>query len=237
MPGRSVADRGTPTAQSFTHLLSFLLSGGRRLSRAGRIIFPMATIRAFVALEIGVEVCDRLRTVQRTLQAEGADAAWVKPESLHLTLKFLDEVPEKHVPQIAQALVSVAARYHPFTLAVVGLGAFPSEEHPRVIWAGIEEGAETVGKLTRDVERALVALGFPPTDKPFHAHLTLGRLRNGTRIHALGRTIERTRTTRYGEAAIAEIRLMRSELSPNGARHTVLATVPLSKGPGDAGRM
>jgi RNA 2',3'-cyclic 3'-phosphodiesterase len=184
----------------------------------------MSTVRAFVALEIGRGLAARLGTVQGDLRAAGVDAAWVKPESMHLTLKFLDEVPEKQVAKIAGALVHVAAKRAPFTMSVVGLGIFPTFERPRVIWAGVREGAEEVTALAREVEKALFTLGLPRAENPFHPHLTLGRVRVGTRFGALGRTVMKTQKAVYGEVQVREMRLLRSDLLPEGAQHTVLAT-------------
>jgi RNA 2',3'-cyclic 3'-phosphodiesterase len=212
----------------FKRLYLFLRKWKERAGRGAKNQ-GMASVRAFIAVEIGRGVAARLGTLQRQLQEGGTDAAWVNPESMHITLKFLDDVPSQQLPAISAALMDIASRRPAFALTVAGLGAFPNPDHPRVLWVGVTDGANELMALAREVEQACVALGLPRAEQPFHPHITLGRVRSGTGIGALSRKIRRGDPALYGHTRISEVRLMRSDLLPEGAKHTLLAGVPLQE--------
>jgi RNA 2',3'-cyclic 3'-phosphodiesterase len=133
--------------------------------------------RAFIALPLPRKVIDHLSAVQHCLATGGIRARWVRPEGMHLTLKFIGHlVPEKI--EAVHAVLDRAAAYHsPLQLTALGLGAFPNRRRPRVLWMGI--GGETIrlGRLQHDIENGLSALGWPCEKRPFKGHLTLARAR------------------------------------------------------------
>lgn len=169
----------------------------------------------------------RLAQASESLRARPRRVSWTPPGNFHVTLRFLGAVDESRVAEIAEALREAVVRQPPFTLAVGGLGAFPSLARPRVIWAGIQAGAEGVAALARAVEGALVPLGFPAATRPYSAHVTLGRVREARADPALARALARAAAEPLGEARVERVVLMRSELSPRGARYTELAGLPL----------
>lgn len=134
-------------------------------------------MRLFFALELNDLARRELDSLQRRLLRNHANVQWVKPENLHLTLKFLGEVEENRLPELRQAAEEAAASFSPFLISLEGVGAFPGARHPRVIWVDIQEGRETVVRLARALEEACGRLGFPPEERPFSAHITLGRTR------------------------------------------------------------
>ncbi len=156
------------------------------------------------------------------------DVAWVAPDNVHLTLKFLGGVEAARLDAVAGALAGAVAGCRPFDLTVRGLGAFPTPARPRVLWAGADEGAALAATLARRVDDALVALGFPAESRAFSAHVTLGRVRaprsNPRLVEALAGGAA------FGRQRVDRLALMRSELSPRGARYTELAAVPLVAG-------
>ena len=133
-------------------------------------------MRAFVAVFPPLDLREALARAARELPVVG-DVRWVKPENVHITLKFLGEVGEEDLARVAEALGPVSERHSPFEALVSGFGAFPSVGRARILWAGIGEGADRLGALARDVEGSLEPLGFARETRPYKPHLTLGRAR------------------------------------------------------------
>jgi 2'-5' RNA ligase len=179
-------------------------------------VVPPAGIRAALADEIA-----HLSAVARAV-------AWVAPDNLHVTLKFLGQTPAERLEPIADALAAVAARHSAFDLDVLGLGAFPTLTRARVIWAGLAAGAPRLAGLAADVEEALVPLGFAPEGRPFAAHITLGRVREPRRDDRLAAALGARASRAFGRIRVEDLILMRSDLSPRGARYTPLGTSRLA---------
>ncbi len=167
----------------------------------------------------------RLATEIERLRPHAA-VAWVAPANLHVTLKFLGQIDEARAPAVADALRSASARHRAFDLALRGLGAFPSPTRPRVLWAGLEDDAGALAALAAAIDACCGELGFPRETRPFAAHVTLGRVREPTRRPQLGEAL--ARPVDFGRVAVARVSLMRSELSPRGARYSELAASPLA---------
>jgi len=157
------------------------------------------------------------------------DVAWVAPDNVHLTLKFLGGVEAARLAAVAGALAGAVAGCRPFDLTVRGLGGFPTPTRPRVLWAGADEGAAPAAMLARQVDDALVVLGFPAESRAFSAHVTLGRVRAPRSNPRLAEALAGGAT--FGRQCVDRLALMRSELSPRGARYTELSAVPLVGGP------
>jgi 2'-5' RNA ligase len=150
--------------------------------------------------------------------------AWVARDNLHLTLKFLGGVEADRLERIATALAAAAAVSQPFDLEIRELGAFPTPERARVVWAGVGAGAEAAAALVSRIDAALGPLGFPPEARAFSAHVTLGRVRTSRPSPVLAETL---RAGVLGRQRVTAASLMRSDLSPRGARYTELARLPL----------
>jgi 2'-5' RNA ligase len=156
------------------------------------------------------------------LRSAGREVAWVGAANLHITLKFLGGVDETRLPAVTDAVARAATARPPFDLAVHGLGAFPTLMRPRVVWAGVTEGASAVSELAAAVERELAPLGFVAEDRPFTAHVTLGRIRTPRRNPGLEEAIRAGAALEFGQVRVERLSLMRSDLSPRGARYTEL---------------
>lgn len=150
---------------------------------------------------------------------------WVAPDNLHLTLKFLGGIEAARLAAIESALANAAAAQPPFECAIAHLGAFPSRTRARVVWAGIGTGAAELTALAARVEDALDALGIGREARPFAAHVTLGRVREPRANPRLAAALAGAEA--FGGQRVTRVSLMRSELSPRGARYTELAGVPL----------
>ena len=155
------------------------------------------------------------------------DVAWVAPGNLHLTLKFLGTVPETRIDAIVDALTQSGLDLRPFEARIRGLGAFPSGTRPRVIWAGVTDGANEMVELARRVDAALAELGFAREERPFSPHVTLGRVRRPGRDPALTEALGLATVREFGRMRVPGAALMRSELGPRGARYTELAKMTL----------
>ncbi len=185
------------------------------------------TVRAFVAVNLDQGLKDALAKVQERLKATRADVGWVRPESLHLTLKFLGQVEESRLGAVAEAIAAAATIYGSFRLVLGGLGAFPQPRAARVIWINVQEGAEALFTLQARVEAGLESLGFPREKRPFTAHLTLGRVRGPARREQLAVALTSIPVETIGGMVLQRIELMKSDLSPGGARYSVLQSFPL----------
>lgn len=195
----------------------------RRAADAARL----ADVRLFIALNLPGEVRDALHAGAAPLrEAVPCGIGWVKPEGLHLTLKFLGDVEEARVPAIVEAVRTVAAAHPVPRLVVQGVGAFPSLARPRVVWAGVE-ATPRLELLQHDAEGTLARLGFEVEGRPFRPHVTLGRVRAGGDAAA-------TRPLAMAAAAcvvaadvpVPTLDLMHSTLMPGGARHEAVARLP-----------
>jgi len=182
-------------------------------------------------LRLEEAIHQEIRRTQTLLKSDpaGRHGRWVRPEGIHLTLKFLGDVPADQIDTIAQAIRDATAGVARFRVSFGGLGCFPNTRFPRVIWIGVEDPEGTLLRLQQAVETNLSALGYPPERRAFHPHLTLARTRRVSKGEqaALGKLVERTQVDRLGDLLVTEISLMRSELRPSGAVYTQLAAAPL----------
>src|SRR5262245_3926353 len=176
-------------------------------------------IRAFVAVLLPDDVRARLAATADELRARAPRLSWVRAENLHLTLRFLGEVDPVTLERVQEAMDVAAATVAPFTVSLGGLGGFPGGHAPRVLWAGVRAGGEGLVALHAALESALTARGIPGEGRAFHPHVTLGRARERRGASGLSGALDRG--PGFGEAPVTALHLMRSELDPRGARHTV----------------
>ncbi|HEX5135854.1 MAG TPA: RNA 2',3'-cyclic phosphodiesterase [Planctomycetota bacterium] len=129
-------------------------------------------MRAFLAIPLPPSLSDELAGVGRSIAGLRAQ----KAGTIHLTLRFLGDVEDPE--PVAAAATQVAARHAAFDVSLAGLGAFPDTKRPRVVWVGLGEGEGAATALARDMEDAVAGLGYPREDRPWTAHITLGRFRD-----------------------------------------------------------
>ena len=175
----------------------------------------------FVAVHLTDEIRARLASVQERLRRAQADVSWVKPDNLHITLKFLGEVEPKRLDRIRTALTEVAQGVAPFSLEVAGMGAFGGRV-PRVVWVGAQAGSAQLTELARRVEDSLGRVGFPKEKRGFTAHFTLGRVRSPRNVESLLAALREEPAEGFGAAPVGWFSLMQSELNPSGSIYTEL---------------
>jgi 2'-5' RNA ligase len=188
-------------------------------------------MRAFIGIALPDAVRASLAILQRQVGESCADIKWVEPEHLHVTLKFLDEITEEQRGRVEALLRQVAGGEPAFTLAMEGAGAFPSVNAPRVLWVGLRQGRETVVRIAQAIEQECQAIGLRREERPFAAHVTLGRVRSPRRREALAQQLQQVSWQPPAPFQVAALVLYRSELSPSGPRYSVLAEVPLAGEP------
>ncbi len=192
----------------------------------------MSEVRSFVAVDLGAPVKAQLAGVQQELKAgiPPGSVRWVRPESVHLTLKFLGNVPSERIEKIASALRRAVQPVAPLSFLVTGAGCFPNFNRPRVVWVGVADATGALHVLQQAVESALAPLGFPPEGRPFKPHLTLGRTHrraSSADARVIGQCVKALDVGTLGTVEVREIVLMRSDLSPGGARYTPLEHIAL----------
>jgi 2'-5' RNA ligase len=189
----------------------------------------MDEIRSFIAIEIPPSLKSRLEELQRELRRANADIRWVRPEGIHLTLKFLGLIRKEDVEKICQAIAPVISGWEAFEVRVQGVGCFPNPRNPRVVWVGVNRGKETLSALQQDIEAKMAGLYFPAEGRPFSPHLTLGRVRSSKGKVPLAQAIERNKEVEVGTFEARHVFLFQSELKPSGAEYTKLREFPLEK--------
>lgn len=189
------------------------------------------TQRLFIAIQIPVFVQRRLRDTARFLKDGGIlGVKWVRPDSVHITLKFLGEVKVVRTGDILQSLYRAATSFGFFTLSVGGLDAFPSLRHPRVLCLGLEGSLMALSNLHGRIEKELTQLGFSQDGRQFRPHLTLGRVAEpAARLDVT--ELSDSVAAVYGETQVAwlveEFCLIRSTLSVSGAKYDHLGVIKL----------
>ncbi|HEY3289401.1 MAG TPA: RNA 2',3'-cyclic phosphodiesterase [Anaerolineae bacterium] len=192
----------------------------------------MATYRTFIAIELDDAVRAALAKVQRRLRAEPISGfvRWAAPDGIHLTLKFLGDIDSARVPEVMAAIQAACAGVPSFELAVRGAGCFPNYERPNVLWAGIIGDVKEATQLAQRIEAECSKLGFPPDERPFSPHFTLGRVSRDAGMkqrEQLGELMRHFDLGPVGAIRADSVHLMRSELRPTGSLYTSLGCVPL----------
>lgn len=189
-----------------------------------------------MAIDLPDEVRDRLGELIARLSGRTTPGTvrWVRPEAIHLTLKFLGEVSTGNLSQVGEVLKRVSSSHGPVDLVLVGLGCFPNVRRPRVIWVGVDEPSGRLVALQQALEAQFERIGYRRETRPFSPHLTLGRVRDGASADAVqevGRCVSLEPREEIGRVHATAVCLFRSELRPSGAIYTRLAEAPL-RGPG-----
>lgn len=186
-------------------------------------------------LFIGVELDDRLRTaaagIAESLERDlgrAVDARWIGSGNLHITLWFLGEVQDSRVESLIRAF-DTPFREPAFDLEINGAGVFPPTGAPRVVWLGVESGADALRRLHAELAERLPPLGFEPERRTYSAHLTIARIKNVSRGGSYREIREaiRNEPARAGRCRIESVTLFRSRLSPKGASYEAVLRVPL----------
>lgn len=189
-------------------------------------------MRTFIAIELSKETKDWIAGLQGQLKNSGADVKWVKPENIHLTLKFLGEIDDRQLNSIIGILQDSNKDRNSFYIRLSSLGAFPKINFPRVIWIGIDKGETESKQIAKDLEEELTKVGLAKEKRPYSSHITLGRVRSALNrdrlIKDLGNLANNFPQDAPGtEFLVSKITLFKSTLTPAGPIYEILKEIPL----------
>jgi RNA 2',3'-cyclic 3'-phosphodiesterase len=179
-------------------------------------------MRLFVALELPAGVRDAMVNATANLRSEAAGVRWSKPESMHVTLKFLGQTEASLLPPIKAALEQIISA-GPVSLRLRGVGFFPDENRPRVMWCGVE-ASPNLAELAADIEKNLQLLGFEVETRRYVPHVTLARLNSARDVAKLVRAAAPLTSYDFGAARESQFHLFESVLKPSGSEYKKLAT-------------
>lgn len=184
-------------------------------------------MRLFIALPLEAPVKDALGRIITLFKQKGGSVKWVKPDNVHLTLRFLGETDENLVNEIKQQIDEAVKSHRQVQTSIATLGGFPNLNRPRVIWVGIEQNIEALAKMARDIEHRMRSLGFEKEKKQFKAHLTLGRVRHNKGLENLTDFVKDYRLEEI-PLLFDHIVLFKSTLTPQGPIYDRLHEAKLS---------
>ena len=187
-------------------------------------------MRAFIAIEIPDQIQQAIHKATSNLRSElGAAIRWVSPENIHLTLKFLGDIPPIQVDALTSTLRAQADSVPTFDVKVGGIGSFPDVKRARVLWIGLNAPAELMA-LSRGIESACARLGYESEKRGFSPHLTIGRVRqdaSAADAQKIRRALEAATIDSLGAVRVDSVHLFKSDLKRNGAVYTKLFSAPL----------
>jgi 2'-5' RNA ligase len=187
-------------------------------------------LRTFLALDLDEVIRRHLVRTQQELDRAGAVVRWTGLEQLHVTVKFLGDVPDADLPAVCEMAREMAAGVEAFDFQVTGLTSSPPTGHMRMVWVGIEDPTGRMAELNARLEEAAEILGFKREIRRFHPHLTLGRVKSGQRVPELRHAVAAVAETSFGTQGADELVVYSSSLTPEGPIYAAMARVPLAAG-------
>jgi 2'-5' RNA ligase len=181
------------------------------------------TIRTFIAITLSPEIQQALSQIQNHLKKLDCDIKWVKPENIHLTLKFLGEVKLKKIDIIRRVLEDLFKNTRPIDIELTQLGAFPNTKHPQILWAGLKNKDQRISRLFFDLEEKLGKIGFKKENKLFSPHITIGRIRSSKNLNSLSKEISNCSLPIRLKQAARNITLYKSTLTSQGPIYEALS--------------
>jgi 2'-5' RNA ligase len=190
-------------------------------------------LRAFIAIEIPEPILELISQQTSALRraCPYSLVRWIPNQNIHLTLKFLGDSPSQKLEELAQQLVVEIQRHRQFSLTVKGIGVFPNNRRPRIVWIGIENQPALI-EVFRSIESTAAGVGYTPEERSFSPHLTIGRVRprvTREELQKIGKTVTEMNIGPLGNVPVESIHIIRSELKQTGAVYTRLYTAKLSE--------
>ncbi len=178
-------------------------------------------VRSFLAFDLeNIAVKKKLSEMQKSAVQTGADLKLVETDNIHMTIRFLGDITLNMAEKIFLEMAKI--QFKPFVVQLTGLGVFPSLSYPRVLWAGISQGAEQLQNVVSQIEPRLQSLGFPPDPKAFSPHLTIARVRSARNKPQFADFVTKNEKYDFGSVGAECLRLKRSELTPRGPIYSTL---------------
>ncbi|MBX9627766.1 MAG: RNA 2',3'-cyclic phosphodiesterase [Gemmataceae bacterium] len=188
----------------------------------------MGRVRTFIGVDVGDEVRKRAVALQGQLAKTGAGVKWADPAGMHVTLVFLGDLDDRDVLAVCKAVVEAAATEPPFALRVSGVGAFPTPRRPKVVWGGVTDGADALGRLHAALEARLLDLKLVAREeRAYTPHLTLGRVKGEADGQTLAPELPKLLAWDGGRCVVNEVLVYSSELWRDGPEYAVLGRAAL----------
>jgi 2'-5' RNA ligase len=184
-------------------------------------------VRTFIAVSLSSSVLAGIEKLMRTFQANMMGVHWVEPRNLHVTLKFLGDVPLNDLPQLIRAVTQSVRQTDAFDITFQDFGVFPCRESPKTIWIGCREGSEELVQLAEKINEGLLPLGFPKEARKFSPHLTIGRIKKAMQSSSLIPLLDEQPNRLFGSCSVSEVQIFSSELTRRGPIYDELAAIPL----------
>ncbi|MBN2000878.1 RNA 2',3'-cyclic phosphodiesterase [candidate division KSB1 bacterium] len=178
-------------------------------------------IRTFICIEVPQPVLDQCGSLQKKLKPLGRGVRWARTDGIHLTLKFLGNVPEAKLSSVANATSDAVREIPRFSYKLKDCGAFPNFSRPRVYWIGVHEPTDTLLKLQKKLENTLEEIGFEMENRKFSPHITLGRVKTADGLREISAVLQRE-PFETGWIEAREVTVMKSDLMPSGSVYTPL---------------
>jgi len=182
-------------------------------------------IRTFIAVDIPEKLKGQVAVLMDKLKKADGVVKWVEPSAMHFTLKFLGHLTFDRLEEVMAAVEKSVAGHRSFTASLEGLGVFPNFRRLRVIWLGVTEGTTELVGLQGKIDKELSAVGFPPEERSFSPHLTLGRVKDSAGAEdrrRLASAIEQDKNVAVGRFEVSAVKVMRSVLRPQGPLYSVI---------------
>lgn len=189
---------------------------------------PEKKIRTFLAIDLPDQIKAALGKVQKQLKPRVEGVRWTRPEGIHLTLKFFGYVVGDDCAGISNAVKAATKGVKPFNLEIGTIGAFPGPTRPRVIWIGIGGQTQELIDLQQNLDLLFEQIGFPPEDRAFKPHLTLGRVKVPGSAVGFAKVLEEGGNYKAGGFRCHGLTLFRSDLRPDGAVYSKIEEFPFS---------
>jgi 2'-5' RNA ligase len=184
-------------------------------------------MRIFIAVELPATIKAEVSAFQEAFEETRASIKWTRPESMHLTLKFLGEIDEARLSEVVNVVQKVTAKHQQMTLRLSGIGVFPHLRNPRIFWVGLSGETEKFASLAEEIDLSLAELGFPREERSYNPHLTIGRFKSPLGAPELI-SHARQHPLQVLTFCVSEVTVMRSVLNPRAAVYTTLFNFPLS---------
>jgi len=188
------------------------------------------TIRAFIAIDVPERIRSGIIKVQEEFRKYEFKIRWVRPENIHLSLKFLGNIKTVDIEKIGEVLFETVKVFPPILLEAKGIGVFPGIKRPRVVWVGLAGEIEPLFGLYESLEENLETIGFPRDKRRFKGHMTLGRIKDKINPKTFGDALMAVRSFESETFTADRVVLYQSELKPSGAVYTKLVDASLGKG-------
>lgn len=178
--------------------------------------------RTFISIDVNDEVLNSLKPVQEDLSDTGADLKLIKPQNIHMTLRFLGDVSESRLGVVEEAIEGIT-HFEPFEINLEGLGVFPEPSYIRVIWAGVSKGSDNLCDIKESLESGLSDHGFSEDDKDFTPHFTIARVKSGKAKDKLNAIVEEGEDEFFGSVNVDSVELRKSELTSEGPIYSTIS--------------